>query len=55
MAQFSQLVHIGLFAVHRGMVEFEIAGVDDGADGGTQINTAGIRNGMADMEESEFK
>ena len=36
------------------MVEFEVARVDDGADRGPEVDAAGIRNGMADVEESEF-
>lgn len=37
------------------MVEFEVARVDDGADRGPEVDAAGIRNGMADVEESEFE
>lgn len=51
----SASVHVGEFAVDRRVVEFEVAGMDDGADRGAQVDAAGVRYGVADVEEAEFE
>lgn len=55
VAELGEFVHVGEFAVDRRVVKFEVAGVYDGADRGAHVDAAGVGNGVADVEESEFE
>lgn len=52
-AKLGELMHIRLFSVHRGMIKFKITCMHHSSYRRTDINTAGIRNGMTYMEETE--
>ncbi len=55
VTELSEFVHVGEFAVYRGVVEFEVAGVDDGAHGCAHVDAAGVGDGVAHVEEAEFE
>ena len=50
LAEPGEDVEVGQLAVHRGVVELEVAGVDDGADRRAQGDAHRVRDGVADPE-----
>ena len=50
LAEAREVVEVGALAVHRGLVELEVAGMDDVADGRPEADAHRVGDGVADAE-----